>query len=133
MIYNNLLCSCQGQVNNDTNLYCGHKKDKWYDKKQFVSPLDNDCEERFKYYTDGHIEPSNSNDKAAKTTIEKLNLNIDKLIARRKSIIDSLIYLSGKELEDSIKVHLVEKENNNGKYNEFYTTIKYLFSSQQNI
>ena len=132
--YNNMLCSCQGQVNNETNLYCGHKKDKWYDEKYFVSPLDPSCEERFKFTEDGYINPVDSNDKAAITTIDKLNLDIDKLNARRRNAIIPFINendsLSDDDLKTFVDGYLVDKENNNGKYNEFYTTIKYLFANQ---
>lgn len=100
-----------------------------YEEPLFVSPLDPNCEARFRYTFDGHIQASTDNDNGAQTTIQRLNLNIDKLIALRKAVIDPFLdeTLSAKELSDFVNGYLVQKENNNGHYNQFYTTIQDLF------
>ena len=47
--YKNIVASCN---NSET---CGNKKGNNYDPQNFVSPLDEDCEDKFTYYPDGKI------------------------------------------------------------------------------
>ena len=81
--YGNLLASCNSKKS------CGHKKGTWY-RPEMVSPLDEDCEQRFKYTHDGKIVPFDKEDKSALETIEQLGLNCTILKDRRKSIILAL-------------------------------------------
>ena len=84
--YHNLLVSCNGiQDNND---HCGHKKDDWYNEKDFLTPLNSDCEKVFIYSITGEIGATSKN---GKITIDKLNLNSLLLARARKAI----IFLSG--------------------------------------
>ncbi|MFA8298627.1 MAG: retron system putative HNH endonuclease [Hyphomicrobiales bacterium] len=126
--YYNIVCSCQGNLKKAEISHCGKAKDNWYDEQLFVSPLSKDCESKFRYNDGGEVFAVDGN-KAAKTTIEKLNLNCDKLIEMRKMVL-KVFYeeeLSLEELIRLVKDVLKEKGNNKGKYQEFYTTIKYLF------
>ncbi|MCT4616415.1 MAG: TIGR02646 family protein [Marinifilaceae bacterium] len=127
--YANLLCSCQRNVNHGEPLHCGNSKKNWYDDNLLISPLDTDCEEHFSYRADGHIIPSQADNKKAETTIERLQLNIEKLIDLRKNAIEPFLDgdLTEEELDSFVNGYLIEKDSNNGKYNEFYTTIQYLF------
>lgn len=119
LVYDNLLCSCQVNTIKGEPLHCGNSKGNWFDEKLLISPLDPTCEDKFKYTFDGQILPFDEDDEVAKTTIEKLQLNIDKLKNLRKSVIDTLF-------EDEDVSWYLDKYGN-GKYHEFYTTIKYLF------
>lgn len=116
--YNNLLCSCQVNVKKGNPLHCGNSKGNWFDERLLISPLNPNCEGRFRYTFDGQILPFDEKDEAAITTIDKLQLNIDKLKDLRKNVIDALFE------DEDVSWYL---EMNNGKYNEFYTTISYLF------
>ena len=78
--YNNLLVSCNGSDN------CGHRKGVWYNEKEFISPLNSDCENKFTYNITGEM---NSSDKNATITIAKLNLNSYLLTQARKAAIYS--------------------------------------------
>lgn len=129
--YSNLLCSCQRNTQQGDPLHCGNSKGNWFDANFLISPLDQTCEQQFIYTEDGHIYPSTKNNLAAKTTIERLQLDIDKLVNLRMNILEPFIddSLSTEELEKFVNGYLEKKENNNGKYNEFYTTIKYLFGN----
>jgi len=124
--FSNMLCSCQRQLKKGEPRHCGNSKDKWFEEESFISPLNPDCEKKFKYTIDGHIEPDNEPDKAAIITIDKLKLGIDKLNKMREKAIEPFIddILSPQELNDFATEYLVKK---NGRYNPFYTTIKYLF------
>ncbi len=131
--YDNLLCSCQLELEKGEPRHCGNGKGSWYDEAKFVSPLQADCENRFKYTYDGQIFPSDSNDDAAITTIARLRLDIDKLNKFRENAIEPFLNLdsslSQDELNSFVHGYLAEKSEFGGKFNEFYTTIKYLFGN----
>lgn len=57
----------------------------------FVSPLTNGCERRFNYREDGLVEPASTNDLAAQTTIERLNLNTMKLRRYRREAVQGTL------------------------------------------
>lgn len=120
--YKNLLCSCQLELETGEPRHCGNSKGSWYDENLLVSPLDIDCESKFTYTEDGYIEHT---DKASEETIKHLQLNIDNLnTARAKAIEPFILDISIEEAKLFAEDYL---RQNNGKYNEFYTTIKYLF------
>jgi uncharacterized protein (TIGR02646 family) len=129
--YDNLLCSCQRDVQKGEPLHCGNSKGGWYDELLFVSPLSENCESKFKYTFDGYIQPAVGDDIAAITTIDKLNLKIDKLNTLRRKAIEPFIdeELTEADLNNFTRGYLTDKAQNEGKFNEFYTTIKYLFDN----
>ncbi|NOR44296.1 MAG: TIGR02646 family protein [Candidatus Delongbacteria bacterium] len=129
--YNNLLCSCQLELEQGEPRHCGNSKGSWYVEDQFISPLDEDCEERFIFTVDGSIYPANEQDIIARKTIEKLQLDIDKLRNLRKNAIEPFLdeNITEEELELFVQGYLVDKRLNNDVFNEFYTTIKYLFGN----
>jgi uncharacterized protein (TIGR02646 family) len=98
--YLNLLAAYPGRdyQDEDTNRqnkkcpFGAHAKDDWYDLLNFVSPLNNDCEQRFKFYQSGKVEATNNQDIAAQTTIEKLVLNHEQLKDLRKAAIDEVLF-----------------------------------------
>ncbi len=67
--------------------YGAVQKDSWWDESEFVSPLAETCESRFKFKNDGSITIAAAADTAAKTTIKKLNLDCDRLREARKNAI----------------------------------------------
>lgn len=117
--YNNLFCSCQVNLKKGEPLHCGNSKGNWFDDNLLISPLDQNCESKFRYTHDGQILPVDNDDEAAKKTIEKLQLNLNKLKGLRKGVIDALLY------DEDVAWYLDIKE---GRFNEFHTTIKYLFA-----
>ncbi len=130
--FSNMLCSCQRRLKKGDPLYCGNSKGSWYIENEFVSPLNPDCEERFIFTGDGGIYPANENDVAAKTTIGRLKLDIDKLNNLRRDAIEPFLdeALSEDELKKFVQGYLLDKDSNNGNYNAFYTTIQYLFKQK---
>ncbi len=124
--FNNLLCSCQKQLSAGEPRHCGNSK---ANDSISIHPLQNDCENKFIYKEDGTIEATDNN---SKKTIECLKLDIDKLNALRNSAIEPFIIdpitldeISEDEAKNFAANYLQIK---NGSYNEFHTTIKYLFS-----
>jgi len=129
--FDNLICSCQLELEKGEPRHCGNSKGSWFDDELLISPLDSNCEAQFIYTGDGHIKPSDNNSSSAVTTIEKLNLDIDKLVDLRRKAIEPFIdeNLNDDDLRNFVNGYLAEKEDNSGKYNEFFTTIKYLFEN----
>lgn len=128
--YTNLLCSCQLEVKKTEQNHCAMNKKDWFDEELFVSPLNPDCQNKFEYTFDGYIQARQADDLAAKTTIEKLNLNVPKLVAMRRNAIG--VFLDGdlslEEVNTFAKGYLKSKEN---KFNPFYTSIENLFVSKK--
>jgi uncharacterized protein (TIGR02646 family) len=125
--YQNLLCSCQKKLDKGEPRHCGSLKGDWYDSRLLVSPLDQGCEKRFSYTGDGRKLPSDFRDQAAAETISRLGLNIPKLRDLRAKTIEPFLDDS---LTDEDFRHFVfgylEKDTE-GKFGEFWTTIRHLF------
>ena len=106
--YDNLLISCQRQLQRHEPRHCGMKKDNWFEEEVTVSPLDPDCETRFEYLEDGRIRATD-NDPDADETIQHLGLDIDKLRELRKAAIGSALEdidaLGTDELRELIDVY----------------------------
>ena len=126
--FSNLLCSCLKDKVAGDPLHCGHLKNNWFDPKLLISPLDANCETKFRYKSDGSISPANPNDQSAKETIDRLGLNIPKLIAMRKQVIEQFTDvenpLQASELQQFVTKYL--HQDSQGKFGQFWTTIKYL-------
>jgi len=125
--YANMLCSCQNQLEQGEPRHCGHLKGDWFDNQLLVSPLDPDCEGHFAYTADGKIQPAEKSDDAARLTIEKLGLNINKLNALRKKAIEPFLDENLSEQEFSQFVSGYLRKNTGGMFGEFWTTIHYIF------
>ena len=125
--YTNMLCSCQDKLEQGEPRHCGNLKSGWFDEKCLVSPLYSDCEGRFAYLINGKIMPANESDDAAKMTIEKLGLNINKLNADRGKAIEPFLdeNLDHQEVSQFVSDYL--RKNSDGTFVEFWTTINYIF------
>jgi uncharacterized protein (TIGR02646 family) len=130
--YTNLLASCQREREPKKPVHCGIAKDDWYDEDLIVSPLTPNCTDFFIYTDDGQILATDAIEKkaAATTTIERLCLNIPKLIAMRKEVINKLL-ADIDELTDEEKQKLIqgfEQPDANGRYDEFCAVIAYILN-----
>jgi uncharacterized protein (TIGR02646 family) len=127
--YDNILCSCLKDTATGEPLHCGRAKQHWYDEALYISPLSPDCEQKFRYSYDGRILPADSTDSATIATIDHLKLDIPKLKALRKATIDPFLdpSLSPEDIDELTTSYLVDKVDNGGRFNEYYTMIKYLF------
>lgn len=130
--YNNLIASCQGECETIPLIpvHCGHKKGEWYQENLMVSPLENDCSNFFRYTEDGQILPTTIPNKeaAAKTTIEKLDLNIDKLRKMRSKAIEGCLEDIENLKKSQIKklIDYFAKPNENDEYEQCVSTIIYI-------
>jgi uncharacterized protein (TIGR02646 family) len=95
--YTNLLTVCNGEdekPKGKDKKYCDNSKG---DKAIFVSPFDADCETHFRFDASGKV---HHNSNHGKDTIEKLNLNIRKLIHLRDEAINDFITINNPQTED---------------------------------
>lgn len=129
--YTNLIASCQGEDENKPRVpvHCGHTKRAWFDEELMVSPLDPNCEDFFKYSGFGEILPTDDLDKraAAKTTIEKLALDINKLRKLRRVAIDAALQtvqdLTDAEIQQFAQAY--QQLDGEGRYTPFCDVIVY--------
>ena len=122
--YENLHCSCQRDLSRGEPRHCGHRKGSWFDEKLLLSPLEADCEDRFRFTANGDVFPRSANDAAAKTSIKKLGLDLPKFRALRAAAIDALHTASSKEIERLLERRMDEP------LLEFHTTIAQVLSNR---
>lgn len=78
--YINLFVSCMGKLSKNPPLRCGHHKRNYFDKENYLSPLDGSVESQFSYTLTGGVMPLTS--KATKM-LSILNLEARALQSRR--------------------------------------------------
>lgn len=89
-------------------------KKKDYDKnlhryRNILNPIENEMNGRFTFFTDGTIEPSDSNDSTAANTIKIFNLNESSLKSRRRDIMQDVRNMAEGGIDkDSILSYLKE-------------------------
>jgi uncharacterized protein (TIGR02646 family) len=86
--YTNLLASCIREIEPDQPLHCGHAKGSQFDEAAQVSPLSEDCEQRFIYDLGGKELAAELSDAAASRMIEVLQLNVAYLRNRRREAME---------------------------------------------
>ena len=120
--YDNLLVSCQRELSKGVPRHCGYSKGSWFDGELLISPLADDCENRFIFTANGDVFPCRPNDDGAKTTIRKLCLNIRKLRSLRAAAVSQL-YNEGPE-----DIQLLLMKGSDGKFLAFHTTIRQILT-----
>jgi uncharacterized protein (TIGR02646 family) len=127
--YGNIICSCQDRIKKGDPRHCGNLKNKWFDDKLLISPLEEGCENRFLFNGDGTITPTDPYDKAAITTIKKLGLDLPLMNQSRNQAIELFLDedLTKEEFDKFVYDYL--QKDNQGMFGEFWTTIKQLFES----
>ena len=83
----NIFLSC-GQETEPGNRSetCGTAKANWFDESLHVEPDYPECTDRFRFSLTGHVTVASNDDGAARTMIEKLNLNHPELTREREEI-----------------------------------------------
>ena len=83
--YSNLFMSC----GRDSGLpiTCGRAKGNWFNRSDYITPIDPCCECHFRYTGAGKIKPQNPCHTAAIQMIDALKLNDPSLVSERKQII----------------------------------------------
>lgn len=85
--YQNLHASCIRETKPGSPLHCGHVKGNWFDEADHISPLEEGCEQRFRYLLTGAIQATDADDSAAVKMIDVLALDIGYLNNRRQEVI----------------------------------------------
>ena len=95
------------------------------DKELLVTPLQENCEQKFSFDEFGDIFPAHENDDAAKTTIEVLKLQHKDLIAGRKAVIDGILladYLTEAQVRTAAE-RAMERDGEN-RFKQFCFVLK---------
>lgn len=126
--FTNLLCSCKGGQNRRASnpeypLHCDASKGN---NPLQVTPLEENCEEKFLYDEDGEIFGM---DLAAKDSIKTLNLDNYKLKNRRKAAIEA--YKWERSIDDDVdwnsEIEGLRRKDSNGELQEFcIVLVKYI-------
>jgi uncharacterized protein (TIGR02646 family) len=108
-------------------------KGGWWDAAKFISPLEDDCERRFRFAWSGHIHPCSDDHEAAKSTIEVLKLNNEELRKLRKARIDGFFGFGAKtktrplSISEAKVAHAnIDSVNATGHLQEFCFVLKQL-------
>jgi uncharacterized protein (TIGR02646 family) len=125
--FGNMLCSCQKILEKGEPRHCGNHKGDWFDAILTVSPLDPACEGRFHFTGQGRIFPANPGDLSAATTITKLALDHPKLDDMRSKAIEPFLdaTLTEHDLRTFVTGYLTKDAE--GKFGEFWSTIRHIF------
>ncbi len=134
--YSNLLASCgrdsterKDRSQPTTPRHCGASKQDWYEKTKFVSPLDADCEDCFRYAADGQILPGTVRPVAAQETIKRLALDIDKLRAMRRAASEAVLDPLPEPAEMSALLAGFAQRNSAGEFEPFVSAILHTLRS----
>ena len=121
--YGNMLCSCQNQIKQGDPRHCGNLKSN---HPISITPLDANCESHFVYTHDGEIQPEPPDNGPAQQTIEILGLDIPKLNAARRMVIEPFLdpELNTDDFTRFVAGYL---DTDQAEYGEFWTTINCLF------
>jgi uncharacterized protein (TIGR02646 family) len=88
--FTNLHASCIRESDPGMPLHCGHAKGNAFDESTVISPLDRDCEKRFRYALDGRILPNEADDEAAVYMTSLLRLDLEFLRNRRLAVLSEV-------------------------------------------
>lgn len=121
--YENLLASCLRQCGSQTPLHCGHAKADALDGAKAISPLEADCECRFKYTFGGAIVPSDESDGSATYMRDLLVLDGAALRSRRAEVLSRVFdvdFLATATVEELISLRDgFGSRDENGRYASF--------------
>jgi uncharacterized protein (TIGR02646 family) len=109
--YDNLVASCNHGTGDEAS--CGHRKQHWYNKDQFIHPLLETCRNHFRYDADGSIKGLTD---AGTVTIEKLSLNNDRLREHRRNVL--------KQYEGWVDQKHINCQIETGHYPEYISAIE---------
>jgi uncharacterized protein (TIGR02646 family) len=113
--YKNMCASCNGIIENLSDYegeFCGHRKNNWYNQEYFISPLDSECENHFKYTSRGAIHAKDDN-KKANEMIRNLALDAYALNEARAAALEAIGYFNDDFDVEEAKKLLVEDLDGN--------------------
>ena len=123
--YTNLHASCNGFAN-AVDHCCGHKRAEKGNPDLPISPLDENCESRFRYTGLGEVKPAKDKDADAENIIAALALDSPKLRGMRRRLMieleGCLAGMSEEEFSEYIDQKLSQDEH--GRFPPFFTTIR---------
>lgn len=105
--------------------YGAHARKNWFEPSLFIHPLRNDCEQRFRYKTNGKVEPANSSDTGAKETICRLKLDHNKLEQmREEAIYEAVFEKKLSKIQAQRLLATIDQRDGSGNFRAFCFAIK---------
>lgn len=90
--WDNLVASCRREFDREDPRHCGHARGEWYDTTHFIHPLDVSCEVAYVFNDIGEISAApGALSEAAHETIARLNLNVTRLVERRREALSAFV------------------------------------------
>jgi uncharacterized protein (TIGR02646 family) len=86
--WDNLVASCRKEFAVASPRHCGHGRGEWYDAACFIHPLQPHCEQAFVFNDLGEVLPAMG---GAEETIARLNLNLERLVMRRREALNAFV------------------------------------------
>ncbi|WP_122251955.1 retron system putative HNH endonuclease [Pseudomonas kitaguniensis] len=118
--YINLHASCQGETETPKPAHCGHSKKSDFCEDTHISPLEDDCENRFKFTLLGEIK--GNDDSPAESMINLLALDIEFLNSRRKEKLEGIFdnaFLADFTMEELETIIQRSRQPLSGQYEAF--------------
>lgn len=131
--YRNVVACFPADGGDVSHGYGAPVKASWWDEEQFVSPLSEDCERRFRFAWSGHVHPNPEDYHAAEVTIKALGLDEEMLRLLRKARIDGFFGFGARtrtrplSIADArIVLANIDRLDGNGRLREFCFVLKQL-------
>lgn len=131
--YRNLVACFPADGGDVSHGYGAPVKASWWDERQFISPLVDDCERRFRFVWSGHVHPNPESHERATKTIEALRLDADSLRQLRKARIDGFFGFGPRSRARPLSIAdartalaNLERRDNNGRLREFCFVLRQL-------
>lgn len=123
--YSNLLAAYPAPNGVSECEYGAHARKNWFDLLLFVHPLRVDCEHRFRYKTNGKIDPTNPSDHGAQETIRRLCLDHPKLKEMRETAIQEALFEKPlTQVQAQRLMANIDQRDGNGNFRAFCFAIK---------
>ena len=103
-------------------------KGNWFDADLLVSPLQADCETRFRFTADGRVQAAQDADNAAAETGSRLGLNISKLRRLRAGAIAAFVDNLPNSTDEDLRTLVVDlmRRDTDGRFPEFCLPIVFV-------
>lgn len=131
--YRNVVACFPADGGDTSHGYGAPIKGGWWDEENFISPLADDCERRFKFSWAGHISPNPDDHAAAKKTIAVLQLDEKSLQLLRKSRIDGFFGFGPRTRAKPLSIadaqralENIDRLDHDGRLREFCFVLKQL-------
>lgn len=131
--YRNVVACFPADGGDVSHGYGAPVKASWWEERQFVSPLSDECERRFRFVWSGHVYPNPDDHEGATATIVALQLDAESLRQLRKARVDGFFGFGPRSRAKPLTIAdartalvNLERRDSNGHFQEFCFVLKQL-------